>query len=174
MASHNYITSRRVVPLLLGLGALILAGCEGTEGYSSEYGTGQPAYVGNYPGQYPNAQPGYTDQYGNPIYPNGQPAYTGAYAGAYTGAYAGAPGYDAMSDYIYYPDTGVYYSPAQQMFMYRDGDHWERRHHAPAGWRSNEAGVHVRIQGGPEQHDAQIRREYPRTWRHDGGDRDGD
>lgn len=162
MASHHYFTPRWVVPLLLGLGALVLAGCEGTEGYSSEYAYGQPAYAGNYPGQYPNNQPVYTDQYGNPIYPNGQPAY------------ATAPGYDAMNDYIYYPDTGVYYNPAQQFFEYRQGDHWERHRHAPAGWRRDEAGVHVRIQGGPERHDAEIRREYPRTWGGRQAERDRD
>jgi hypothetical protein len=85
-------------------------------------------------------------------------------------------------DYVYYPGSEVYYSPAHRYYMYYDGPTWVRRPAPPPVWVRESPSVTIHFKDSPERHHPETVRRYPRNWHaaphdrdhHDHDDRDGD
>jgi len=155
---------------VLGVGGGLLAGC-GTatnSGYTTTYDQyGRPVYttVNNGYGQQ-------VDQYGRPVYPAGVNSY-GQPVDAYGQPIAVQPGY--TDDYIYHPDSEVYYSPTRRDYVYLDGGRWEHHGAPPRYWNQSGVLVHLNFGGGdPWVHHRDVIRRYPRNWRDRDHDHDRD
>lgn len=163
---------------MLSLAALGVAGCA-SEGYTN-YPTGQYDQYGR--PVYPQTTVQY-DQYGRPVYaqqyPATQPAYSQypgqpVYSAPAPGYAYGPTGYSA-TDYVYYPDEEVYYSPVRREYIYPDHGSWVRGYRPPPYFRASDFSVHLSLGDDPVRHHHEIERQYPRHWRpHDRDwDRDG-
>lgn len=51
---------------------------------------------------------------------------------------------DNINDYSYLPDIDCYYSPSQQVYVYRDGNNWQRNRVLPERYRNFDF-AHVRM-----------------------------
>jgi hypothetical protein len=135
----------------LSAGILGFAGCVGgTRGatypmYDPSYDTRPPPYQ----------QPVYAEQPGY----NGQPVYVPQ------GTPQTVQTTFTQSDYVYYPAAEVYYSPARQQYIYREGRKWTTRHEAPPALNTGLLSVHVQLSDEPERHHTEIQRKYPHDWR---------
>jgi hypothetical protein len=75
-------------------------------------------------------------------------------------------------DYIYYPDSEVYFSPRDGDYVYWDGGRWSHHRQPPRDWNRSSVSVHLNFGGDPWVHHNDVIRRYPRTW--NGRDRDWD
>lgn len=149
---------QNLAPPLLGIAALVLAGCAGTAGVT-----------------YPSYEPtGYAaPSYGQRVYANGAPGYPGqpVYAPGQVG-YAQQP--YAPDDYMYYPAAEVYFSASRGEYVYREGDQWVHRREPPRGFDRRTPYVRTHYRDDPEHHHDEVRSAYPRDWRPYDRDRDRD
>jgi hypothetical protein len=143
----------------------LLAGCGATtnSGYSTSYDAyGRPTYA---TGVNSYGQP--VDQYGRPVPVNAQ------MTGAYNQPVYGQPAY-AGDDYVYYPDSEVYYSPAHRDYVYWERDRWAHHSAPPRAWNQSSLSVHVNFGNDPWNHHNEVIRRYPRNQRNRDRDRDWD
>jgi hypothetical protein len=81
-------------------------------------------------------------------------------------------------DYVYYPGSEVYYSPAHRYYYYRDGSAWVHRPEPPRVWVHDAPSVNLHFQDSPERYHRETVKKYPHTWHpspkdhHDHDDRD--
>ncbi len=68
-------------------------------------------------------------------------------------------------DYVYYPGSEVYYSPAHRYYMYYDRGAWVHRPEPPQVWAREAPSVTIHLKDSPEHHHPEVVRQYPRNWR---------
>jgi hypothetical protein len=81
---------------------------------------------------------------------------------------AAAPMVVADDNYVYYPDYEVYYSPADRVYWYRQGDAWASGPAAPgisAQVLLAAPSVRMNFHDAPANHHAAVVQQYPRGWR---------
>lgn len=76
-----------------------------------------------------------------------------------------------QDDYIYYPDSEVYYSNTRHNYVYRDGRSWVTRPQAPRSWAQSSLFVRLDFHDAPERHHAEVSRSYPKNWKPQPGKR---
>ncbi len=76
-------------------------------------------------------------------------------------------------DYMYYPGSEVYYSPAHRYYYYRDGGAWVHRPEPPRAWVRDSVSVNVHLHDAPERNHPAIVKQYPHNWHAPDKDHDG-
>jgi hypothetical protein len=76
-----------------------------------------------------------------------------------------ATGVIGADDYVYYPGSEVYYSPAHRYYMYYDRGAWVHRPEPPHVWVREAPSVTIHLQDSPERHHPEVIRQYPHNWR---------
>ncbi|HET7537937.1 MAG TPA: hypothetical protein VFJ90_15865 [Candidatus Didemnitutus sp.] len=89
------------------------------------------------------------------------------------GCYQPTPGHVSVAatevigadDYVYYPGSEVYYSPAHRYYVYYDHGAWVHHPTPPRVWVREAPSVTVHLRESPQYHHPEVVRQYPHNWR---------